>query len=78
MIETFGGIASEAQTLNKKISTFAEEHSITENREDFLQKLKSEIASAVQYGNYRVATKAIQQPKVILKVPPGNSGVEYF
>ena len=78
VVETFGGLAPEAQTLNKKISTFAEEHSITENRDDFLQKLKSEIASAVQYGNYRVATKAIQQSKVTLKIPQKNSGVEDF
>ena len=78
VVETFGGIAPEAETLNKKISTFAEEHSITENREDFLQKLKSEIASAVQYGNYRIATKAIQQSKVALKIPQKNSSVEEF
>ena len=29
VIETFGGIAPEAHTLNKKIAGFAEEHSIT-------------------------------------------------
>lgn len=78
VVETFGGFAPVAVTLNKKISTFAEEHSITENRDDFMLKSKSEIAFAVQYGNYRIATKAIQQMKVSLKTNKKNSGVEDF
>ena len=76
VIETFGGIAPEAQTLNKKIATFAEEHSITENREDFQNKLKSEIAAAIQYANFRVSTKAIQQSRVALKIPDQNQGID--
>merc|ERR1711994_119771 len=43
VIETFGGIAPEAQKLNRKVASFAEEHSVTENRVDFQNKLKSEI-----------------------------------
>ena len=40
--------------------------------------MKSEIAAAIQYGNYRVATKAIQQSKPTLKIPHKTSGVDDF
>ena len=78
VIETFGGIAPEAQTLNKKIATFAEEHSVAESREDFQNKLKSEIAAAIQFGNFRITKKGIQQSRVALKIPQQNQGIEDF
>lgn len=48
------------------MATFAENHSIGEQKQDILRKRKSEVASAVQYRNFRVTTGAIQQFKVAL------------
>ena len=78
MIETFGGIAPEAQTLNRKLAIVAEEHSVVEERDDFMKKLKNEVAAAVQYGNYRMTTMGIQQSKIKMRIPTNNPGLDSY
>ena len=63
VVETFGGVAPQAHSLNRKIAGFAEEHSVLVKKEDFSMMIVAEVAAAVQYGNLRLTTKGYQQSR---------------
>lgn len=61
VVETYGGVTPEAQTFNHILAKYAEDLSTTETKDEFTQKLESEIAVAIQQGNYKMITNAAQQ-----------------
>ena len=72
ILESLGGIAPQARSLNMQIIRYAEDQKEIDDRDVFLAALKSEIAIAVQFGCWKMTTLGVQQSRVAKFIPnPG-------
>ena len=61
IVETFGGLAKQAQEFHKLIANYGEQFSSAHSRRNLLSSISSDIARIVQEGNLRVVEKWLQQ-----------------
>ena len=61
VVETFGGLAKQAQEFHKLIANYGEQFSSAHSRRNLLSSISSDIARIVKEGNLRVVEKGLQQ-----------------
>ena len=77
-METLSGFAPQARSLNRIIAKFAEDNLEVYDFRNFLECIKANLSTALQFGNHRMTKMGVQQARSVRPIYQASPDVEEY